>query len=282
MIIKPKIQMVDVGCQELRTAVWPGKKGARPILFFNGIGANLELAAPLADDLNGRSDFIAFDAPGIGGSPEPTWPYRPWWLARAAKKILDTLGYDEVDVIGVSWGGGMAQQFAIQYSRRVKNLILAATSTGVTMVPGDMSALSKMAAPSRYTNPEYLKKHYQTLYGPSEQESIHEHAAKIIPPTLKGYNFQLLAMLGWTSVPFLPFLSQRTLILAGDEDKIVPVINAKMLKGLIRKSELKIIEGAGHLFIVSHPDDVIPAITRFCDGESVVDMPDLTVSAAHA
>src|SRR5690606_9206635 len=124
-----------VGSNILRTAVWEGKGPHRPLLFFNGIGANIELIAPLAEEFTDR-DVIAFDAPGVGGSPAASFPYRPWQFARMAAGILDELGYDDVDVMGVSWGGAMAQQFAFQFGARVHHLILAATSAGMFMVPG--------------------------------------------------------------------------------------------------------------------------------------------------
>ena len=173
------------------------------------------------------------------------------------------MGYTTVDAYGVSWGGGLAQQFAFQYRKRVRCLVLAATSPGVIMVPGHISALSKMVHPARYTDSEYLHKNFETLYGKVSEERLLKHSMRISPPTTKGYLFQLMAMAGWTSAPFLPFLSQPTLILAGDEDKIVPLANAQILKTLIRNSRLQVIKGAGHLFFVSRADEKVPMIRNF-------------------
>ena len=128
---KPEIRMVSVEGRDVRMAHWDaGDAGqdALPVLFFNGIGANMELIAPFAERL-GRN-VITFDMPGVGGSPDPVWPYRPWMMARVADKILDELGYAEVDVMGISWGGAMAQQYAIQYAKRTNRLVLIATTAG--------------------------------------------------------------------------------------------------------------------------------------------------------
>ena len=88
----PRIFFSKVGNQQLRTAIWEGvDKGdgkRTPLLFFNGIGANLEIAQTFADTFTGR-DIITFDMPGVGGSPDPKFVYRPWWVASAAKKILE-------------------------------------------------------------------------------------------------------------------------------------------------------------------------------------------------
>ncbi len=260
----PELGFVTVGYQKLRTARWRGKGIGRPLLFFNGIGANLEIAQPLGDALPDR-DIITFDLPGIGGSPGPLTPYRPWWVAHAAKQILLHYGYDRpVDVMGVSWGGGAAQQFAFQYQKRTNRLVLCATSPGVTMVPGKIEALSKMADPKRYTDRDYLKKNFTTLYG-DEPEGAAEFSARMTAPTRAGYVYQLLAMAGWSSLPFLPLLPQETLILAGERDNIVPLANAKILQFFIRKSELHVVKDGGHLFVLSKARDVIPVLKAFLD-----------------
>ncbi len=260
----PEIAYETVGRQKLRTAVWrsPDGDGRRPLLFFNGIGANLELAQPLAEAMPHRH-VITFDMPGIGRSDPPVIPYRPWWVGMAAKEILARNGFDgDLDVIGVSWGGGAAQQFAMQYRRRVKRLILAATSSGMTMIPGDFSVISKMATPQRYLDRDYLMKNFQKLYG-DEPGTMAKHSLRIIPPSMRGYFYQMLAMLGWTSLPFLPFLNVPTLLLAGGRDKIVPAINMKLMHKVMPDSKLHVVEDGGHLFIISRLPQILPTIERF-------------------
>jgi len=263
--LKPKIQMIDVGGQVLRTAVWHSGGSSRPILFFNGIGANLELMTPLGNMMQGRSDVIVFDMPGIGGSPAPRRPYRPTTIVKWATKVLDHLGYGDVDVMGVSWGGCAAQQFAREQPERARSLVLLATSAGMLMIPGNLSAIRRMANPKRYIDPGYMMKNFEILYGDTADASAERHRDRIKPPTTRGYMFQLMAMLGWTSVHFLPFLKQPTLVMAGDKDHIVPLANARMLKTLIPRADLRVVKGGGHLFVVSRAKQVIPVITHFLD-----------------
>jgi poly(3-hydroxyalkanoate) depolymerase len=261
----PRIEIIRVGGRKLRVAVWTAapqgrRKPGRPLLFFNGIGANIELMAPLADWLPDR-DIITFDMPGVGGSPEPVFPYRPWTMSLRVARLLDKLGYDgKVDVMGVSWGGGMAQQFAFQHSKRVGKVILAATAAGVLMVPGDPKVLSKMADPRRYVDPDYMKKNFSTLY--SETLGSEGHVARLKPPTQRGYLYQLAAMIGWTSAFFLPFVRTKTLVLMGESDRIVPLINGKILATLLPHARLETVLG-GHLFLVSRPKETIPLIKAF-------------------
>jgi poly(3-hydroxyalkanoate) depolymerase len=264
--VEPDYKMVTIDGRTVRVARWTARarhKADRPLLFFNGIGANIELIAPFAARLSTR-DVVTFDMPGIGESPEPVVPYTPWMMARIADRIMDDFGYDKIDVMGVSWGGAMAQQFALQFGSRVAHLILAATSAGMLMVPGKLSALTKMADPRRYIDPDFMMKNFRTLYGGTTDGSG-GHTSRIKPPSKAGYVYQLMAMLGWTSAPFLPLLSAKTLIMMGDDDHIVPLANGHILKSLIPRARLEVIKGGGHLFLVSMADETTPMIEAFLD-----------------
>jgi poly(3-hydroxyalkanoate) depolymerase len=260
----PEYQMKQVGGRRLRVARWQARRGEgghRPLLFFNGIGANIELMAPLPEHLDDR-EVITFDMPGVGESADPILPYRPWMIARIANQIISDFGHEKVDVMGVSWGGGMAQQFALQYGSRTGQLVLAATSAGMLMVPGKLAALSKMADPRRYVDPEFMLKNFRTLYG-GDTNGAGGHADRIKPPSMMGYFNQLIAMAGWTSAPFLPMLSAPTLIMMGDDDQIVPLANGHILRTLIRGSRLEVIKGGGHLFMVNQAAETMALIRDF-------------------
>jgi poly(3-hydroxyalkanoate) depolymerase len=262
----PIFTMETVDGRTLRVARWLAPKGRAkhlPLLFFNGIGANVEAVAPLPEMLGDR-DFITFDMPGVGGSPDPVVPYNAILMARIAALILDRFDMPLVDVMGVSWGGAMAQQFALQNGARVNKLILAATSAGMLMVPGNPAALIKMADPRRYIDPNFMDKHFKTLYGGST-DGKGSHISRITPPSKTGYFYQLLAMMGWTSAPFLPFMRKETLILMGGDDQIVPIANGKFLNMLIPNATLIEIKDGGHLFMLSHAEETIAAMRTFLD-----------------
>ncbi len=239
-----------------------------PILFFNGIGANIEAVAPLAEALTDRG-FIMFDMPGTGESPDPTLPYNPFTMSWTAAQLLKRYGITECDVMGVSWGGAMAQHFALQHSGIVRRLVLAATTAGMLMVPGNPAAFTKMANPRRYIDADYMNEHFATLYGGLDKDgTAHQkdsHIGRLKPPSPRGYVYQLLCMIGWTSAPALPFLSKETLIMMGDDDQIVLPVNGKMLASLIPNSELHMVEGGGHLFLLTHADESIAKLRAFLD-----------------
>ncbi|TNE48793.1 MAG: alpha/beta fold hydrolase [Sphingomonadales bacterium] len=260
------VSVEEVGGRELRVARWRLDRPSEhpPVLFFNGIGANIEAVAPLAAALPERP-FIMFDMPGVGGSPDPVMPYTPWTMAWTTTRLLDQLGVDQVDVMGISWGGGMAQHFAIQHPGRTRRLVLIATSAGMLMMPGNPKALTKMANPRRYIDPEFMMKNFETLYGEGLGKGPGKkgHMSRLKPPSPRGYFYQLLAMLGWTSAPALPFMSKETLIMMGDDDQIVPLANGKFLNSLIPNSRLAVMEGGGHLFLLSHKDESVAEIRAF-------------------
>lgn len=260
----PVITMEDIDGILLRAAHWPveGCATRRPLVFFNGIGANLEIAMGLGDMFPDR-EILTFDVPGVGLSPVTQWPYRHWMLARWARKLADRFGIDEMDVMGVSWGGALAQQFAFQYRSRVKRLILCATTAGVTMIPGRPASLSKMADTRRYTDPDFMRENFAKLYGDAADESAGHHIDNLLPPDPKGYIYQLLAFAGWSSLPFIRFLKMPALIIMGDEDSIVPVANGHILNFALPDARLHIIEGGGHLFLVTRAEETATIIREF-------------------
>ncbi|MGB8422672.1 poly(3-hydroxyalkanoate) depolymerase [Paraburkholderia sp.] len=263
-------QMIDLDGQLLRVAVRPGGDASPPLLLFNGIGANLELVEPFVAALDDVT-VIIFDVPGVGGSPAPLIPYRFSTLAVLADKLLTRLGYvDPVDVLGVSWGGALAQQFAHLYPERCRRLILAATSPGVIMVPARLSVLSKLIGPRRYTDPAYLRQIGAEIYGGAYRRDpalLEEHSRHIEPPRGRGYLYQLLAASGWTSLPWLGGLRQTTLVMHGNDDPIVPLTNAKILAARIRHATLHVIDD-GHLFLITRAKEVAPVVKRFLRQEA--------------
>jgi len=260
----PIITMEDVDGILLRTAHWPVKGGAagRPLVFFNGIGANIEIALGIGDMFPDR-EILTFDVPGVGLSPVTQWPYRHWMLARWVRKLTDRFGIEEMDVMGVSWGGALAQQFAFQYRGRVKRLILCATTAGMTMVPGRPASLSKMVDTRRYTDPEFMRENFAKLYGDAADESAGHHIDSLMSPDPKGYIYQLLAFAGWSSLPFIRLLKMPSLIIMGDADSIVPLANGHILNFALPDARLHVIEGGGHLFMVTRADETANIIQGF-------------------
>jgi poly(3-hydroxyalkanoate) depolymerase len=259
-----RITLHDVEGQTLRVGIRRGQKTRPPLLLFNGIGANIELLEPLLEALDG-SEAIIFDVPGVGGSPSPWLPYRPSSLARLSAQLLDQLGHAQVDVLGLSWGGALAQQFAFLQGKRCRRLVLAATSPGHLMVPAKLTVLLKMATPRRYKDSQYMERIAGEIYGGTlrgSPELVHSYLRHVRWSSDYGYYLQLLAGCGWTSLPWLRWLAQPTLVMAGTDDPLVPVVNGRILASLIPDARLVTIDD-GHLFLVTNARQSAAMISEF-------------------
>jgi poly(3-hydroxyalkanoate) depolymerase len=265
-----RMRVLTVGGRALRVAVREGDPGRPPLLLCNGLGAKLELFQPFVDALDPRRGVIRFDMPGIGGSPAPVVPYHLAASASLLSGLLDRLGCGQADVLGISWGGGLAQQFALSRPDRVRRLVLVATGPGALMVPGHPRVLLRMLTPRRHRDPGYAARIAGELYGGRAREdpvlarNLLHATARMSPA--RGYYYQLLAAVGWTSLPLLARLRPPTLILAGDDDPVVPLVNARIMHRLIPRSQLHVYHG-GHLDLATDPGRLAAAVEAFLDAE---------------
>jgi poly(3-hydroxyalkanoate) depolymerase len=258
----------------LRVDVRPGDPAWPPLLLCNGIGASLEVLQPFVDALDPRREVIRFDLPGIGGSAPPVLPYHLAILPQLLAGLLDRLGHHRADVLGISWGGGLAQQFALWRPRRVRRLVLVATGTGTVMVPARPRVLRHMLTPRRHRDPRYAVNIAGEIYGGSMRSSP-GRAAELLHADGqrgrdRGYYYQLLAGAGWTSLPLLPLLRRPTLVLAGDDDPLIPLVNGRIMHRLVAGSELVVYRG-GHLDLIAEPDRLVPVIERFLRADTPAD-----------
>lgn len=245
----------------------------RPLLLLNGLGARLEVLDALRAEL---ADFetIAFDPPGIGSSELPRWPMRLAAQARLTIRLLDRLGFHRVDLFGVSWGGALAQEVVRRRPGRVARLVLAGTSPGPFVVTHPAVAAAFFDFRAR-TSAEYVTRIAPVLFGgavrrdPSilRESGILRHLER---KTSRGYWFQMLAALGWTSLPHLRRMDLPALILAGEDDPLMPAYNARVLGRLLPRAEVEILAGEGHLFVVTSARDTAARIRRFLAREETL------------
>jgi poly(3-hydroxyalkanoate) depolymerase len=261
-----EFRRVRVLGHEVRVAVRPGTASGPPLVLCNGIGASLDLLQPFVDELDPRIEVVRFDVPGVGGSPAPKVPYNFAMLAWLVGALVDRLGYDQFDALGISWGGGLAQQLAFQHPRSCRRLVLVSTGTGMLMVTARLSVLSKMITPRRYRDPVYARAIAPELYGgrmrlhPEEVRHVVYEQERLGPRA--GYFLQLLAGFGWSSLPALPLVRQPTLILAGNDDPIIPLVNARIMRALLPNASLHVFDD-GHLGLLTSADELGPLVSRF-------------------
>ena len=240
-----------------------------PLLLINGLGAGLEMWEPLVSQLRGR-EIIAFDLPGAGGSPPGRWPARMPSLARTVAALQRELGYDRTDVLGYSLGGIVAQELAHRAPDQVRRLILAATTPGLPSVPPNPLVAMLMLTPARYYDRRVAEFIVPRIAGGRTARDHHALAKGLnprlaTPPSPTGYLYQLYAATGWSSHRWLQRLPHPTLIIHGDDDPIVPVVNARYMARAIPKSRLHVVSGAGHLLLLDEPERAAGTIQEFLD-----------------
>ena len=222
----------------------------RPLLLLNGIGCGVETWATLERELPGF-ELLSFDPPGVGGSPNTRRPLGMGGLARVAIALADSCGWKQFDVLGLSWGGLVAQQLAHDHPERVRRLVLAATTFGPGPFTVDPLALALMSTPIRHTSRWFGRMVAPYLYGADVRDypDAYEAFAGRRSPTVRGYYVQALAAGTWSSLPWLRTLQCPTLVMGGKRDRMVPPNVARLLARAIPRSTLHMIDG-GHLFLL--------------------------------
>jgi pimeloyl-ACP methyl ester carboxylesterase len=234
----PAISMEHAYGLTLRAARWRVGAGDTPLLFLNGIGADIAAAAPLLAQLHDREVWTV-DMPGVGGSPDALLPYGAPTMAAILVEIAERFGHKIFDLAGFSWGGAMAQQIAVQFPSRVRRMVLMATTPTVSAPGIGWAALL--------------------------DDDMLASGLKLPTATPLGLAYQSMAMAGWTSAALLPTLKHiPTLVLMGQQDGVVPACHGQMIAELIDGSVLEVVPGS-HMFPFTHASAISERIGAFLD-----------------
>ena len=237
------------------------------MLLLGGLGNSLGVWDNLVGELP-DVDTIAVDAPGTGFSSAPVLPLSMAELADVYVSLVRSLGLEAVSVLGLSFGGAVAQQLAYQSPGVVERLVLCGTGPGIGGLPGDRAALQELASPARYYSAARSRRVAPLIYGgrfAREPERFdHEVQQRLAaPPSVYGYYCQLAALVGWSSLPWLGRIEAPTLVLAGDADPVYPIENATILGEAIPHARVEILRGGGHLFVMDSAGDIAPSVKAF-------------------
>lgn len=237
----------------------------QPVLLINGLGGSLGLWQALQREL---TDFevISFDAPGAGQSATPRTVYSMADLARFVTRLLDSLGYDTVDVVGHSFGGALAQQLAHNAPARIRRMALVTTTCGWGGVPGTLASALTALTPFRLWSERAYTLTVPLLAGRhnAEADLLRAYAAERLGarPSIGGYSKQLLAGWTWTSLPWLDTVEHPTLVVAGSNDRLLPLANSQILAAHLRNARMLTFEG-GHYVLLNPESGAGAAIGDF-------------------
>jgi 3-oxoadipate enol-lactonase len=253
---------------------WDELGQGSPVLLIMGLGYTSVMWHRTRPALAQRYRTVAFDNRGVGLSDVPPGPYSIATMASDAAAVLDAAGIARAHVFGVSMGGMIAQEFALQYPARTRSLILGCTAAGG---PSAVRAESKVAdvLMARGMTPEQARDAILPyIYdAATPREKIDEDIRVRQPwlPTPAGYIAQLQAILAWESYSRIAQITAPTLVIHGKSDALVPPGNGELIAKRIPGAKLVLLEHASHLFLTDQTEEAHQEIFEFlrshADGE---------------
>ena len=251
-------RLIRVGGRDL----WVRRSGTGPpLLLLTGAGMSLAAWTPFLRHLRGF-ECIEVAAPGSGGTVARQPVLTMSTFAALTRGLLDRLDIARADVLGLSFGGLVAQQLAYDAPTRVRGLVLVSTSCGLGGVPSNPASwwnamLSGVWPPSARQGPQRLARRWSRVI----QREL--HAGWTTSPRLGGLAEQIAAASLWSSLGWLPRLTQQTLVITGTADALVPAANASILASRMPRAQLHRVHGGGHLCLLDRAAEVGPVVSAF-------------------
>jgi len=244
-----------------------------PLLFLNGSGSSIATSELLIKAFTNDFEVLVHDQRGLGESEIPPGPYSMADYAADAAALLDEIGWERARVIGVSFGGMVAQELAVTWPERVERLALLCTSPGgaggasyplhelAQLTEDERSAKGLELLDSRFT-PEWLAAH------PNDRALADMMAARRTgaktADQLRGESLQLEARSRHDVCDRLSRIACATLVACGRFDGIAPPTNAEAIADRVPNADLRVYEG-GHAFFAQDPA-ALPAVVNFLAG----------------
>ena len=239
--------------------VYYERQGDGPrLLFLNGSGQSLDGARLLVDAIAARFDLVAHDQRGLGRTSIPAGPYSMADYAADAAAVLDHVGWRSCRVMGVSFGGMVAQELAVTWPQRVERLALLCTSPGgaggasyplheVADLPAaERSARMLPLYDTRFT-PEWLADRAADRALLERMAAGARAREDMTDEQRRGEREQLDARRRHDVTDRLGHIACPTLVACGRYDGIAPPANSEAIVGRVPGAELRLYEG-GHGF----------------------------------
>jgi pimeloyl-ACP methyl ester carboxylesterase len=246
---------------------WDESGGGDPLLLIMGLGYPSDAWYRTRPTLAERYHTIAFDNRGVGRTDMPPGPYPIPTMAADAAAVLDAAGVEKAHVFGISMGGMIAQEFAIECPQRVRSLVLGCTAPGgPKVVRAEAAATQMLMARGTMTKEEAAEAAVPFIYDPgTPRHLIDEDIEKRRPwfPNSVAYLAQLEGILAWEAYSRLSRITAPTLVIHGESDRLVPPENGKLIAQNILGSELVVLPHAGHIFTTDQPQAAQAAILKF-------------------
>ena len=236
---------------------WEEEGKGAPLLLIMGLGWPSYMwyrTKPLVAE---QYRTITFDNRGAGRSDIPAGPYPIATMASDAAAVLDAAGVESAHLYGVSMGGMIAQEFALQYPKRVKSLILGCTAAGGPEAKRAAPEVLEVLTCQGMTPEEAARAINPYIYDKGTPPSRIEEDLKVRlqwPPTFDGYMAQLQGIMMWEAYSRIVQIAAPTLVVHGETDQLVPPENGKLIAQRISGSKLVMIPHASHIYSTDQPE----------------------------
>ncbi|MHB8670960.1 MAG: alpha/beta fold hydrolase [Acidimicrobiales bacterium] len=247
---------------------WDAEGEGEPILLIMGLGYSSDMWYRILPALNTRFRTIRFDNRGVGRTGVPPGPYSMEQMAADAVAVLDAAGVESAHVVGASMGGVIAQELVLGFPQRVRSLALFCTAPGgPDTVPAEPAAMEMATARATMDPLEAAEVAIPFVYAPGTPRSRidEDFAVRMRMPTSpEGYANQLhgvishggtLSRLGRVAVP--------TLVVSGNQDRLVNPANARVLADAIPGAQLVLLDGASHILFTDQTEALQAAFLDF-------------------
>jgi pimeloyl-ACP methyl ester carboxylesterase len=245
---------------------WDEDGHGAPVLLIMGLGWASPMWHRTRPLLARQYRTIALDNRGVGRSDVPAGPYPIALMAADAAAVLDAAGVASAHVVGMSMGGMIAQEFALQYPRRVRSVILGCTASGgPTAVQSEPEVLQLLLRTGMSPEEESRAVNPFIYDVNTPQERIEEDLILRLEwyPTVEGYTAQIQGIIAWEAYSRIAQIAAPTLVIHGETDRLVPPGNAKLIAARIPGAKLVMIPHASHIFTTDQPEPAHRAIFEF-------------------
>ncbi len=259
---------------------WDEQGQGAPLLLIMGLGYTSVMWHRTRPALAQRYRTVAFDNRGVGLSDVPPGPYSIATMASDVAAVLDAAGIASAHVLGVSMGGAIAQEFALQYPERTRSLILGCTAPGGDLAVRAQRTVADLLLGRGMTLEQAREAMLPYIYDTATpREKIEEDVRLRQPwlPSAEGYMAQLQAILAWESYSRIAQITAPTLVIHGKSDALVPPSNGELIAKRIPGAKLVLIENASHLFLTDQTEQANREILEFLS--SVLSLVDPTVES---
>src|SRR5260370_40663178 len=212
---------------------WDEEGDGAPLLLIMRLGWTSHAWYRTRPVLAEKYRTIALDNRGVGRSEMPAGPYPIALMALDAAAVLDAADVESAHVFGISMGGMIAQEFALQYPKRVRSLILGCTAAGGPhAVRSEREAAQMLMARGSMTREEAAQAALPFIYHPGTPQKLIDEDMEVRKPWFPhpdAYTAQLQGILAWEAYSRLAQIVAPTLVIHGDSDRLVPAGHGKMI-----------------------------------------------------